>query len=121
MPGPRRTDLHAVLARVLHDRRLAAQLTQEELAAQIGRQQSYISKLERAERRLDAVELLEVVDAIGCGIAAIFDELRAARDAERQARVEGLKRRGSGQNPQRGSVATTGATTPRRKAKPRAD
>ena len=121
MPGIRRTDLHAALSRVLRDRRLAAKLSQEELAARIGRQQSYISKLERAERRLDAVELLEVVDAIGCGIGAIFDELRAARDAERQARVAAVKRRDAAQKPRKEAAAKPGATKLQRKAKPAAD
>ena len=45
--------------------RKAARLTQAELAARLERPQSFVSKYERGERRLDVVEFGEVARAIG--------------------------------------------------------
>lgn len=38
-------------------------LTQTELSQMIGRQQSYISKYENGERRLEYLEVIEILDA----------------------------------------------------------
>jgi transcriptional regulator with XRE-family HTH domain len=40
-------------------------LTQEQLATRLGRPQSFVSKYERGERRLDVVEFAEVARALG--------------------------------------------------------
>jgi transcriptional regulator with XRE-family HTH domain len=45
--------------------RVAAGLTQTALAKKLGRPQSFVSKFEAGERRLDIVEFLEVTRAIG--------------------------------------------------------
>lgn len=43
-------------------------ITQRELARRLGRPQSYVSKVETCERRLDYVELLELCRAIGVAL-----------------------------------------------------
>jgi transcriptional regulator with XRE-family HTH domain len=48
------------LLELLIDRRNSAGLTQAEVAERLGRPQSYVSKFERGERRLDVIEFLEV-------------------------------------------------------------
>jgi len=45
--------------------RTEAGLTQTELARRLGRPQSYVSKYEAGERRLDFLELREVCGALG--------------------------------------------------------
>jgi transcriptional regulator with XRE-family HTH domain len=45
--------------------RKAAGLTQAELAARLRKPQSFVSKYEQGERRLDVVEFLHVARAIG--------------------------------------------------------
>ena len=45
--------------------RESAGITQRELARLLGRPQSYVSKVETCERRLDYVELLKLCRAIG--------------------------------------------------------
>ncbi len=45
--------------------RLARGLKQRQLAELIGKHQSYISKYERGERKLDFIETIEVLDAMG--------------------------------------------------------
>ncbi|MGH8546027.1 MAG: helix-turn-helix domain-containing protein [Gammaproteobacteria bacterium] len=44
--------------------RIAARLTQTDLAAKLSRPQSFVSKFERGERRLDVIEFLEVAEAL---------------------------------------------------------
>lgn len=50
---------------LLIEARKAAGLTQAELATKLARPQSFVSKVERGERRLDVVEFFEVARAIG--------------------------------------------------------
>lgn len=56
--------------------RKSAGLTQVELAKKLSRPQSFVSKYERGERRLDVVEFLEVARAIG------FDPYKFLRQLE---------------------------------------
>ena len=46
-------------------------LTQHDLAKLLGRAQSYVSKVETCERRLDYIELLEMCRAIGIALADV--------------------------------------------------
>jgi transcriptional regulator with XRE-family HTH domain len=50
---------------LLVNARRQADLTQAEVALKIGRPQSFVSKYERGERRLDVIEFLEIARAIG--------------------------------------------------------
>jgi len=50
---------------ILIQTRKAAGITQTELSAKLSRPQSYVSKYERGERRLDVIEFLEVAKALG--------------------------------------------------------
>ena len=52
-----------------------ANLTQEDLASRLGRPQSFVSKYERGERRLDVVEFFEIADALGVDGVALLQEL----------------------------------------------
>jgi ribosome-binding protein aMBF1 (putative translation factor) len=55
--------------------RKAAGLTQMQLAERLSRPQSFVSKYERGERRLDVVEFLEVARAIGVDPFRLLKEL----------------------------------------------
>jgi transcriptional regulator with XRE-family HTH domain len=50
---------------LLVEQRQAAQLTQAEVAARLGKSQSFVAKYERGERRIDVVEFLRISRAIG--------------------------------------------------------
>ncbi len=70
--SPRRERLQEILVRKRHD----AGLTQAELARALDRPQSFVSKYETGERRLDVIELIEVAEALGSDPAAIVRDLR---------------------------------------------
>ena len=58
------TRKYARFRRLLADARRAKGLTQVELAKKLGRPQSFVSKFECGERRLDVIEFLEVARAL---------------------------------------------------------
>lgn len=55
-----------------------AGISQSELSAKLGKPQSYVSKYERKERRLDVVEFLIIADHIGLDVNHCIDEIHAA-------------------------------------------
>ena len=67
------------LRELLTDARLKAGLTQEQVASRLNRPQSFASKYESGERRLDVVEFLEVCAAVGVDGAKILRQVEAAR------------------------------------------
>lgn len=56
------------LAALLRQVRLDANITQLQLAEKIGQTQSYVSKYENGEQRLDLIELEAVCKAIGISL-----------------------------------------------------
>lgn len=67
--------------RLLKETRERAGITQEELAKRIGESQSFVSKCERGERRLDVVELRAVCEAIGVSFRSFARQLDDALGA----------------------------------------
>lgn len=57
------------LAALLRQVRLDANLTQLQLAEKIGQTQSYVSKYESGEQRLDLLELEAVSEAVGISLS----------------------------------------------------
>jgi transcriptional regulator with XRE-family HTH domain len=54
-------------------------LTQAEVAAKLGRPQSFVSKYESGERHLDVVEFIEVCQALGAEPKAIIGRHTSGR------------------------------------------
>ena len=69
------TEQHKALTTLLRDLRIEAGLTQTELATRIGRDQTFVSKYESGERRLDILELREICQAVGKGLEAFVRRL----------------------------------------------
>lgn len=65
----------ALLTRITQARKEAG-ITQADLAEQLGRPQSFISKIESGERRIDVVEFLQVAHLIGFDPCALIQDLR---------------------------------------------
>ena len=62
------TDQYQTFLSLLVKERKSAKMTQTQLAKQLKKPQSFISKYEKGERRLDVVEFLDIAKALG------FDE-----------------------------------------------
>jgi transcriptional regulator with XRE-family HTH domain len=56
---------YAAFTELLKEERRNAGLTQAALAKKLRRPQSYVSKYERGDRRLDVIEFIEVARVIG--------------------------------------------------------
>ena len=56
------TDL---LAKVVVDLRKEAGMNQRQLAATLGREQNYVARIETGQRRLDLIEWVQVLRALG--------------------------------------------------------
>lgn len=67
-----RSKRHRALIAVLVGSRKAAGMTQERLAEKLGQPQSFISKIESGERRLDVVEFIEVAKAMQIDPVTLF-------------------------------------------------
>ena len=63
------------LRRLLVNARQNAGLTQVALAKRLGRPQSFVSKFETGERRLDVIEFLDVARVLGVDPNQIINEL----------------------------------------------
>ena len=66
------TKEYAYLLAQLIEARKAAGLTQHDLATRLGRLQTFVSKYERGERRLDVVEFVQVARALGLHASALI-------------------------------------------------
>jgi transcriptional regulator with XRE-family HTH domain len=59
----------------LADARERAGMTQAQLAARLGRPQSFVSKFENGERRLDVIEFLDVARALRIDPVRVITDL----------------------------------------------
>ncbi len=69
---------HLALMAALKQARLDAGLTQTELADRLERPQSFVAKYENGERRVEVVEFVQIVRAIGCDSRVILDDVARA-------------------------------------------
>lgn len=63
------------LCAVLRELRQEADLTQAQVAAQLDVPQSFVSKYEAGERRLDVVELGHVAEALGVTVQTVLERM----------------------------------------------
>jgi transcriptional regulator with XRE-family HTH domain len=75
---------YVALREALTRARAAAKLTQEQVAAQLARPQSYVAKYETGDRRLDAVELIEVCEVLDIEADLLLNDIRQALAQERK-------------------------------------
>ena len=66
---------YAEVLKTLVSMRKAAGLTQRELAAKLKREQSFVWRIEKGERRLDVVEFYWVCNALGFDSVDRFSQL----------------------------------------------
>ena len=75
MPSSVFTAQYARFCELLADHRQQRDLTQKGLAERLGKPQSFVSKYERGERRLDLIEFLQITDALGADPCVIIRQL----------------------------------------------
>jgi transcriptional regulator with XRE-family HTH domain len=66
---------YAVFLRLLRETREAASFTQVQLAKRIRQSQSFVSKVEVGERRLDVIQLRTILHALGTSLPAFVSDL----------------------------------------------
>jgi transcriptional regulator with XRE-family HTH domain len=71
------TTEYAALLELLREVRLAAGITQVELAARLRRSQSFVSKVEVGETRLDVIQLRTILNALGSTLPEFVGSLEA--------------------------------------------
>jgi transcriptional regulator with XRE-family HTH domain len=65
---------HAVLVQLLTQERLNAGVLQADLAARLGKNQSFISRIESGQRRVDMVEFIEIAQALDISPQSLFSK-----------------------------------------------
>jgi transcriptional regulator with XRE-family HTH domain len=80
---------YALLVELLKASRKESGLSQTELADRLDDTQSFVSKVERGDRRLDVVELIEFCEALGISVEQWLKEYVKKRAKHWQ--VDGLK------------------------------
>ncbi|MGH6955126.1 MAG: helix-turn-helix domain-containing protein [Caulobacteraceae bacterium] len=76
MPSTLSSDAYAVFVEAVVAARRRQRVTQAELARRLGKPQSYVSKSERRQRRIDVVEFIAISEALGLDSADLFREVR---------------------------------------------
>lgn len=85
---------YQLLLGLLRSERERLGVTQTELASRLGNTQTFVSKFERGERRIDAVELVEIAEALGVQPAKLFGQfldLRGPKPSGKTRKVGGLR------------------------------
>lgn len=77
-PSTKTALAHRALASQIAAARFASGLTQAELARKIGRDQTFISKVEGQERRLGVIEFVQITDALRVDPLLILGEVSDA-------------------------------------------
>lgn len=82
------TPEYRALLALLRERRRQSGVTQVEVAATLGESQAFVSKCERGDRRIDLIDLLRILRAIGVSpddfLAELEERFPARSDARRQ-------------------------------------
>lgn len=66
-----------LLREMLISQRKKKDLTQSQLAEKLNKPQSFVSKYESGERKLDVIELIEVLETLDCSPTEFIDNFYA--------------------------------------------
>lgn len=72
-----RTPRQQFLLSLLVKARKSKGLTQADVAAALGKPQSFVAKYENGERRIDVVEFVDIAAALGVSTVAILEQIEA--------------------------------------------
>lgn len=71
---------YELFQKALAEARQEKGLTQADVAMRLGKPQSFVSKYESGERRLDVIEFLEVCEAVSTSAQSILRKVRPQND-----------------------------------------
>jgi len=86
---------YTALLMLLREVRSEAGVTQVELAARLGETQTFVSKCERGERRIDVVELRTICQALGTSLPSFVMRLEKVLDGVSEKRTRSGSRSGA--------------------------
>ncbi len=85
MPSSLHSHQYNIFRALLIAARHESGLTQTQIAEQLNKPQSFISKYERGERRLDFAEFIELAGILGIDIALFVDAYQSALASKSKA------------------------------------
>ena len=68
---------YAIFRELLARAREDAGMTQAQVATKLGKPQSYVSKYESGDRRLDVTEFIQIADLLSLDVGVFLDQYRA--------------------------------------------
>lgn len=68
---------YTIFRELLTQAREDAGMTQVQVATKLGKPQSYVSKYESGDRRLDVTEFVQIADLLSLNIGGFLDQYRA--------------------------------------------
>ena len=83
---------YRALLSILREIRIAAGVSQAVLAARLGNTQTFVSKFERGERRLDVVEFVEICEALGNDATSVFLQYIERKSMAKRKIGKGVRR-----------------------------
>jgi len=83
MPNSLHSPAYEIFRRLIVQARRDAGLTQVEVAARLRKPQSFISKFERGERRIDVPEFVDIAEAIGIDAAMFINSYTQEKNDRR--------------------------------------
>ena len=92
MTGFTHNDDYRTFLAVLRDARKKQRVTQGDMAERLGNTQSFVSKCERGERRIDLVEFVEFAEALQIGPRELLDRYLEGRGAPTSKQKRSKKR-----------------------------
>jgi len=78
MPSSLHSHCYQIFRSLIVSAREKSGLTQVQIAERLGKPQSFISKYERGERRLDFPEFIELADVLGIDVADFVNRYQSA-------------------------------------------
>lgn len=78
MPSPLHGYRYQIFRKLLIEARENSGMTQVQVAELLSKPQSFVSKYERGERRLDFTEFIEIAAALKIDVHAFIDEYRSS-------------------------------------------
>ena len=77
---------YQALLQALRERREAAGLTQTQCSDALGRSQSFMSDVERGNRRLDVIQLFDLCELLGVDAKELIDQVTVMRKANKRSK-----------------------------------